>query len=80
MSMLGISSVIQKSIESYYPVKDENMLNSCEIMFNSTILSRESSFHASDKIYIIRCAAMPLDFVFKNKIPEQKDHYVPHVP
>ena len=80
MSMLGLSSVIQKSIESYYPVKDENGLNSYETMFNSTILPRESSCYACDKIHIFRCAAMPLDFVFKKSISDQKNHYVPLVP
>ena len=37
MLILGPSSIIQQSIESYYsyPVINENVLNSFEIMFNS---------------------------------------------
>ena len=78
--MLGLASVIDRTIESYFPINEEANLSSCETMFNSTILPRNPKYSGAEKVHIFRCAIAPIDFLFNNKIPELKNHYVPLVP
>ena len=78
MSMLGLSSVVRQPIESYFPVKDPRKFNSYERLFNCTIVPRQYS-SVSAKIHIFCCAIVPVDFLFHNNIPEQKNQYVPLV-
>ena len=80
LCMLGLASVINITIESYFPIKEEASLSSYETMFNSTILPRNPKYSGAEKVHIFRCAIAPIDFLFNNKIPELKNHYVPLVP
>ena len=80
LCMLGLATVIDRTIESYFPIKEEANLSSYETMFNSTILPRNPKYSGAEKVHIFRCAIAPIDFLFNNKIPELKNHYVPLVP
>lgn len=85
LSMLALSSVTEKAIESYYPVRTidgdsetevENR-NGREILFNNTILPRNCSSQTAAEIHIFRCASAPIDFLQTRKVPETKNHFVP---
>ena len=56
LCMLGLASVIDRTIESYFPIKEEANLSSYETMFNSTILPRNPKyFDAQNGSYIPLC-------------------------
>ena len=85
LSMLALSSAIEKPIEAYYPVRTidgdsetevENR-NGKEISFNNTIIPRNCSSETAAGIHIFRCASAPIDFLQTREIPETKNHYVP---
>ena len=85
LSMLALSSVIEKPIESYYPVRtidgdsetEVEKRNGKEILFNNTIIPRNFSSETAAEIHIFCCAPAPIDFLQTRKVPETKNHFVP---
>ena len=78
--ILALSSVIQQQIESYFPVKNPNSLDSYERLFNCSIVPRENNLPSINRVHIFHAAAAPVGFLFSGKIPEEKNNYVPLLP
>ena len=76
--LLGLSSVVKQLIESYFPVKDPTKCDLYERVFNCTMVSRQHS-SISEKSHIFCCSILPVEFLFHNNSPEQKNHYLPLV-
>ena len=84
MCMLSLSSVVNVPIESYYPIANEEDMNSLEVMFNCTILPRQilvedanAKGPEGEKIHIFRCAMQPNDLTDPFEVANlPKDHYV----
>ena len=77
--LLALSSVVKLPIESYFPITpSEENIDSLSTMFNCTIYPRETAASISnEKIHILRCALMPMDYPRLGKVPATKNHYVP---
>ena len=81
LCLLALSSVIKQSIQTYYPLQNDSKLHSYELFFNCCVLPRsDGQFQNDEPIHLFRCAMTPVDFIFTNKIPDKKDHYVPLMP
>ena len=75
--LLALSSVIGVSIESYYQVKNENIMEICELVCK-VIPRSESIMQTSDrKVHIFNCAHLPLDYISTTRIPDKVDYFVP---
>ena len=76
--LLSLSSVVKRPIESYFPIPpSEEKIDSLSTMFNCTIYPRETAASISDqKIHILRCALMPMNYSKLAKVPATKNHYV----
>ena len=79
-SIFALSSVLQQPIESYFPVKNPNSLDSYERFFNCSINPREYIVPSIKRVDIFHAAAAPVDFLVRSKIPEEKNHYVQFLP
>jgi hypothetical protein len=72
--LLSLSSVVKRPIESYFPIPpSEEKIDSLSTMFNCTIYPRETAASISDqKIHILRCALMPMNYSKLAKVPATK--------
>lgn len=82
LCLLGLSSVLELPIESYFPIPvnqsdSQEEMDSLSIMFNCTISPREPSSTPSDeKIHLFRCVLMPVGYLESMKISQRKNYYV----
>ena len=83
LCLIALASVIGRPIQAHFPVRydfsDLDKRSSVEIFYNSLVLPRQSCLLSNGTIHLLRCAAVPLDFLKTGKIPERKNHYVPLV-
>ena len=79
LCLLSLSNV--RPIESYYPIKGNEAANIYEKLFNYSVKPRTTELplqtSQQQSLHIFRCASMPVDYVFTNEFPKNKDHFVP---
>ena len=74
LSLLALSSVIGRPIESYYPTENDAPANVYELLFNSTVSPRAGDLpkHCSVNMHIFRCSSAPLDYVSTSNLLPKK--------
>ena len=86
LSVLALSSVIGRQIQSYYPLQCDTSPDIYETMFNCTVIPRiseileETPSKHDSSIYIFRCASMPIDYILTTGLSSTKDHLVSLMP
>lgn len=84
LSLLALSSVIGRPIESYYPIhiESDTPANIYETMFNCTVSPRrlelleEIPLQHRNNVHIFRCASAPMDYISTTKLSPTKNHFV----